>query len=607
MTERQFFTESMNELGYSDGIFPISVEFMQTNFRLTYELFIFDFDDKNWIFNHIEQQRNQYKTLQTMHKFHPTLFKATKVNGNEKLTWITERPYTNTIKWYYDENKRTYFEMEIALLNILDLYKDFCNFEGHLHLNINNISFALVQSKTTPYPRIVISPYAAMKGMLESYHQNHPDELDEESLEELFLNSKIYSYHQQMAEVLDYLDRRASECGKTERMFVEEVEMLRRNENILKHLENNPNVTKLKKDTELQTISLDEYEKIESEEEKPKSKENEGTFGFVYPVRHKQTGIIYAMKQSKNAKGYTDIIREGYTLQQMKHKYIVKFKGVAFSEKEIISKDDEKEIISENDKKEIVSKNDKIQIIKESYLCEEFCQFGNLSKFIVKNYKEKDIPTEIINMMFGQLAMAVLYVHLNNFCHRDLKPDNIIISQIDRNEETNEIVGVWIKLCDFGFARSVDDYMNTVAGSPYTVHPSVLSGSVYGDTVDIFSVGAILYLMLFKKYPFSDLMEELLEKKELDVKSRKDWMRAAKKMMKQEIQFPSKDDKDWNMWKKYEDIIDFLKEILVVDVNDDTEEDDIVEEKGINWRTFATHSYVKKCINFVNELESKKK
>lgn len=68
--------------------------------------------------------------------------------------------------------------------------------------------------------------------------------------------------------------------------------------------------------------------------------------------------------------------------------------------------------------------------------------------------------------------------------HRDLKPDNIMLSE-NKN----------IKIADFGLAREISNMMTKEVGTPLYRAPEVLRGS-YDEKCDVWSVGLILYNML---------------------------------------------------------------------------------------------------------------
>ena len=77
--------------------------------------------------------------------------------------------------------------------------------------------------------------------------------------------------------------------------------------------------------------------------------------------------------------------------------------------------------------------------------------------------------------------------------HRDLKPDNILI----HNGQ--------IKLGDFGFCKRLEttvDMAATMLGSPIYMAPEVLKGESYTSKADMWSLGVVVFEMLFGFCPF---------------------------------------------------------------------------------------------------------
>ncbi|KAK9894595.1 kinase-like protein [Cystobasidium minutum MCA 4210] len=83
------------------------------------------------------------------------------------------------------------------------------------------------------------------------------------------------------------------------------------------------------------------------------------------------------------------------------------------------------------------------------------------------------------------VARALAYLHARNCLHRDLKGENLLITENDR-----------IKVCDFGFARIAarnEEEMKRMSycGTDGYMSPSILLGEDFGLETDIFSLGVI--------------------------------------------------------------------------------------------------------------------
>lgn len=98
--------------------------------------------------------------------------------------------------------------------------------------------------------------------------------------------------------------------------------------------------------------------------------------------------------------------------------------------------------------------------------------------------------------IFREIVNAVAYCHRNNFAHRDLKLENILMTAQGQ-----------IKLCDFGFAKSFDKscFSETFCGSlPYCA-PEILQGNAYNAfSTDVWSLGVILFAMVTGEMPFDN-------------------------------------------------------------------------------------------------------
>lgn len=132
---------------------------------------------------------------------------------------------------------------------------------------------------------------------------------------------------------------------------------------------------------------------------------------------------------------------------------------------------------------------------KYVHLVTEYCSGGELLDHLMTfgRYSEQQTAR-----LVGKILLAVKNLHLNNVCHRDLKPDNFMFED---ETETAEL-----KLIDFGlaskFLRCGKGEMHSFVGTPDYVAPEVLQGR-YGPECDLWSVGVIMYVLLSGKLPFS--------------------------------------------------------------------------------------------------------
>ena len=89
---------------------------------------------------------------------------------------------------------------------------------------------------------------------------------------------------------------------------------------------------------------------------------------------------------------------------------------------------------------------------------------------------------------------ALIELHSHNYVHRDLKLENVLVS-----DKTN----LTIKIVDFGFAEIINTKeLKSKAGTPGYIAPEVFRSVPYTEKGDIFSVGVILYSLVSGQSPF---------------------------------------------------------------------------------------------------------
>ncbi len=129
------------------------------------------------------------------------------------------------------------------------------------------------------------------------------------------------------------------------------------------------------------------------------------------------------------------------------------------------------------------------------YIVMEYIDGISLEKLIEKN---RFLPDEVALLIYRETCKALHYAHMKGVIHRDIKPDNVLISK--KGE---------VKLTDFGIARSknYDEEGLTSAGmtlgTPTFMSPEQIDDSSKVDKrTDIYSMGVMLYVMVTGKSPF---------------------------------------------------------------------------------------------------------
>jgi len=146
-------------------------------------------------------------------------------------------------------------------------------------------------------------------------------------------------------------------------------------------------------------------------------------------------------------------------------------------------------------------------------------------------YSERDAANII-----RQVLEAVDFMHKNGIAHRDLKPENILVTG-----PNNDI----IKVSDFGLSKDFGkEKLKTACGTPDYVAPEVLRGASYDNTVDIWSIGVISYILLCGFPPFYGSTDQQI----------------FERILRAEYDFPSP---DWDQIS--DDAKEFVGAILILD------------------------------------------
>jgi len=137
-----------------------------------------------------------------------------------------------------------------------------------------------------------------------------------------------------------------------------------------------------------------------------------------------------------------------------------------------------------------------VEMIKTSthiYTVYELCTGGTLEEILDK---KRYLPEKEALQIFRQLLNGFRPLVSMNIMHRDIKPSNIIFHQNIP------------KIGDFGFSKPLStsqEVTQTMIGSPIYMAPEILKGQTYSIKADIYSMGVMLYEILYGRAPFEDV------------------------------------------------------------------------------------------------------
>lgn len=97
-----------------------------------------------------------------------------------------------------------------------------------------------------------------------------------------------------------------------------------------------------------------------------------------------------------------------------------------------------------------------------------------------------------------QVAEALSYAHGRGVVHRDIKPDNIILTNPGDVDEPG------VKVADFGIAKILGESSTAthLVGTAHYLAPELVRGNVLSPSVDVYALGVTLYQMVSGQLPF---------------------------------------------------------------------------------------------------------
>ncbi|XP_077530417.1 serine/threonine-protein kinase D3-like isoform X2 [Haemaphysalis longicornis] len=122
---------------------------------------------------------------------------------------------------------------------------------------------------------------------------------------------------------------------------------------------------------------------------------------------------------------------------------------------------------------------------------------GDMLEMILSSEKGR-LSERTTRFLIYQILIALKHLHSKNIVHCDLKPENVLLSSDSEFPQ--------VKLCDFGFARIIGEksFRRSVVGTPAYLAPEVLRNKGYNRSLDMWSVGVIIYVSLSGTFPFNE-------------------------------------------------------------------------------------------------------
>lgn len=225
-----------------------------------------------------------------------------------------------------------------------------------------------------------------------------------------------------------------------------------------------------------------------------------GQFGQVYEIERTQAGITEhaAVKIVTRPKDESELearYENGFDEESVAASYAEELQQYAIEYRLMLEMKGQSNIISCDDFTLIENPNGiggKIYIRME------------LLTPLKKMQKEMLTKEETVIRLGMDICRALMLCEEKHIIHRDIKPENIMVSQFGD-----------FKLCDFGVSRFLDHTTNaSQSGTPAYWAPEIAHMEKYGKSVDLYSLGIMMYWMLNnRKMPFIDADEVMTAQK----------------------------------------------------------------------------------------------
>ena len=221
-----------------------------------------------------------------------------------------------------------------------------------------------------------------------------------------------------------------------------------------------------------------------------------GTYGRVYEIERMFSGIqekaaLKIVSRPKNEWEIETYYDDGYDKASI----------AAYYEKEIQNYVQEYRLMKElQEQANIVTCDDIVVVPHENGVGGDIFIRMELLTPLNQVLKERVLSVEEIIKLGKDIASALILCEKKNIIHRDIKPTNIMVSQVGN-----------YKLGDFGVSKIMDHAtFATAMGTPEYQAPEVVHMERYGQAADIYSLGITLYWLLNnRRMPFIDANQQI--------------------------------------------------------------------------------------------------